>query len=220
MINFEQTIIAQYANSETIVQLIRNFNGYVDPQTDFDNFYNYVWNIQTAQGFGLDILGRIVHVSRQLDVSAEVVNFGFDEGLNYQPFGQAPFYAGPPGTSVYLLSDEAYRTLILMKALLNISDSSAPTINQLLKNLFASRGRCYVIDMGQMSIRFVFEFALFPYEISILTKSNVIPRPAAVHVHALQLNLPGTFGFSEAISMQTFGHGVFFNPATSFITVD
>lgn len=50
MVNVEQTIISQYANSATIVQLIQNMNGYVDPQADFDNFYNYVWNVDTAQG--------------------------------------------------------------------------------------------------------------------------------------------------------------------------
>jgi hypothetical protein len=220
MVNVEQTIISQYANSPTIVQLVQNMNGYIDPQTDFDNFFDFVWNIQTAQDWGLDILGRIVDVSRQLSIPGSVVNMGFNEGLNYEPFGQAPFYAGPPASNVYLLSNDAYRTLILMKALLNISNSTAPAINQLLKNLFSGRGRCYVTDTGQMQIRFVFEFPLYPYEIAILTKSNAVPRPAAVKAQVMQLDLPTTFGFNEGLVYQTFGHGVFFNPATGLINTN
>lgn len=217
MVNVEQTIISQYANSATIVQLVQNMNGYIDPTTDFANFYSYVWNVQTAQGFGLDILGRIVNVSRMLQIPASLVNLGFKEGVNYQPFGQAPFYAGIPASNTYLLSDNAYRVLILMKALLNISNMTAPSLNQLLKNMFAGRGRCYVIDGGGMTMRLVFEFALFPYELAILTQSNTVPRPAAVSATVLQVDLPTTFGFMEAVNLQPFGQGVFFNNATGLV---
>lgn len=220
MINVSQTLASQYANSPTLVQLVKNMDAYIDPQADLNTFYSYVWNIKTAQGFGLDILGRIVNVSRQLKIPASVVNFGFKEGLNYLPFGQAPFYAGPPASSTYLLTDDAYRILILMKALLNISNSSAPAINQLLKNLFAGRGRCYVTDTGGMQIRFVFEFPLLPYELAILTQSNAVPRPAAVQAQVMQLDLPNTFGFNEAKVFQPFGQGVLFNSSTGLINAN
>jgi hypothetical protein len=220
MINVSQTLASQYANSPTLLKLVSNMDAYIDPQADLNNFYSYVWNVKTAQGFGLDILGRIVNVSRQLKIPAAVVNFGYKEGLNYQPFGQSPFYAGPPASNTYLLTDDAYRTLILMKALLNISNSTAPAINQMLKNLFAGRGRCYVTDTGQMQIRFVFEFELLPYELAILTQSNAVPRPASVSAQVMQLDLPGTFGFSEAKGLQPFGSGVFFNYSTGLINAN
>jgi hypothetical protein len=220
MVNVEQTLVSQYATSPTLIQLVRNMNGYIDPQTDFDNFYKFVWNIQTAQAWGLDILGRIVNVSRQLNIPAILDNFGFAEATDAQPFGQAPFYTGPLASNTYLLSDDAYRTLILMKALLNISNSTAPAINQLLKNLFAGRGRCYVTDTGAMQIRFVFEFVLLPYEISILTQSNAVPRPAGVLAQVMQIDLSTTFGFAESGDGQPFGQGVFFNPTTGLITAN
>jgi hypothetical protein len=217
MVKVEQTILAQYGNSATIVQLVRNMNAYIDPQADIDNFYNFVFNVNTAQGFGLDIWGRIINVSRQLTISAAVANFGFKEGVNYQPFGQAPLYAGAPATSSYLLSDSAYRTLILVKALANISACTARSLNQLLQNLFKGRGRCYVSDTGGMQMRFTFEFALLPYEISILTQSGAVPRPAAVSAKILQVDIPSTFGFNEAGIYQTFGNGVLFNQATGLL---
>jgi hypothetical protein len=206
MQNVSQTIISQFANSPTLVQLVQDMDAYIDPQSDLNNFYSYVWNVDTAQGFGLDILGRIVNISRSLQIPATVANFGFKEGLNYYPFGQQPFYAGPPASNTYLLTDDG--------------NSTAPAINQLLKNLFAGRGRCYVTDTGKMQIRFVFEFPLFPYELSILTQSNAVPRPAAVLAQVMQLDLPHTFGFREAQVFQPFGQGVFFNTSTGLITAN
>lgn len=214
MQNVEQTIISQFSNSPTIVGLVRNMNAYIDQTTNFQAFYDYVWNVNTAQGFGLDIWGRIVDVSRNLQVAPSVTNFGFSDGVNdYAPFGQAPFYAGPPATSTYTLSDDAYRTLILAKALANISATTSQALNQLLRNLFPGRGRCYVNDMGAMSMRYTFEFALQPYELAIVKTSGVLPHGAGVNVTVLQYPTP-TFGFSEMGGRDAapFGQGAFYTP--------
>jgi hypothetical protein len=221
MINYRDTIISQYANSPTIGALIASMNDAISPDADIDAFYDFVWNVDTAQGFGLDIWGRIVNVSRSLTVPGTTTYLGFNEaytaataGTGAQPFGQAPFYAGVPSTNTYLLADDAYRTLILVKALANISDCTAPNLNKLLQTLFAGRGRCYVTDTGAMEMRFVFEFQLLPFEMAILTQSGAIPRPAAVFTRVLSVDVPTTLGFSEAGIYQPFGQGVFFNGAT------
>lgn len=205
----DRTVISQYANSPTLRQLIQNMDAYINPDTDFDAFYDYVWNVETAQGFGLDIWGRIVGVGRMLTIPGNETYLGYREALNWQPFNQAPFYTGARATQTYRLADDAYRKLILVKALANISDCTSPSLNRLLSNLFAGRGRCYVSDTGKMEFRYVFEFALEPYEIAILTQSGAIPKPAAVLANVLQVDLPSTFGFNEAL-MQPFGSGVFF----------
>ena len=79
MIDVEQTIISQYGNSATITQLVRNMNEYLDPRADFDTFFDFVWNVETAQGFGLDIWGRIVDIARTLLIPPPVEYFGFNE---------------------------------------------------------------------------------------------------------------------------------------------
>lgn len=218
MVNLEETIISQYANSSIITQLVTNMNQYIDPRANLAQFYSFVWNVNTAQSWGLDIMGRIVGVSRNIQIPGAIADLGFKEGLNYQPFGQAPFYAGTPATNTYVLADSAYRTLILVKALGNISNCTSQSLNQLLRNMFAGRGRCYVSDTGGMQMRFTFEFALYPYEISILTQSGAVPRPAAVNAKILQVNIPTTFGFHEAGIYQPFGQGVLFNGATGLLS--
>jgi hypothetical protein len=214
-----QTLISQYANSPTLVQLCNNIDDYINPDADLDTFYSYVWNVMTAVGFGLDIWGQIVNVSRQLTIPGATTYLGFEEAYTAptaasgpQPWGQAPFFAGTQDTETYTLSDDAYRTLILVKALAKISDCTAPSLNRLLNNLFAGRGRCYVNDLGNMQMRFTFEFYLQPFELAILTQSGAVPRPAAVGAYIAEVPIEGVFGFAEmGAGIQPWGQGTFFN---------
>lgn len=207
MESVERTIISQYSNSPTLCALIHNMDAYIDPQADLDTFYNFVWNVQTAQAWGLDIWGRIVGIGRLLKIPDDPPQIGFNNGPG-TPFNQAPFNGGVASTQTYSLADDAYRTLILSKALANISACTAPSLNQLLQNLFTGRGRSYVVDTGNMTLRYVFEFALTPVEIAIVTSSGALPHPAGVQSFSVQVNADTTFGFNGG-SGQPFGQGVF-----------
>src|SRR6478609_7735667 len=123
---FERTVISQYSSSPTLVQMLANFHGYIDPAQDLDALYNLVSNVDTAVGYGLDVWGRIVDIGRIVEVPSGEITFGFEEAgtASAAPFNQGTFYAGQGLTSNYALSDNAYRVLILAKALANISDGS------------------------------------------------------------------------------------------------
>jgi hypothetical protein len=216
MDNYKDTILSQYANSPAITALIDDFNAWIDPAADLDQFYDVVWNVETAVGFGLDTWGRIVGVPRTLQIDEAAAYLGFDEAnsgtvtaTDAQPFGQAVMWNGPPPTSTFALSDDAYRKLIMVKALANITNCTAASLNALLLFLFQGEGRCYVADAGAMSIRFVFEFDLSPVELSIMTRSTAVPRPAGVRAQVMQLDPSTTFGFNEG-GLQPFGQGTLF----------
>lgn len=184
------TFLAQYANSPILTGLISAFNEEIDPRVGVDGFYDYVWNVETAQGFGLDIWGRIVNIPREVQLLAPADYLGFSEASPGSfPFNQAPFYNGVlnPPTGMYELSDSAYRVLIMTKALANISTFTAPSVNKLLSNLFAGRGTCYVQELGGMAIQYVFNFALEPWEASVIETPSLMPRPAGVSV-SIQVN--------------------------------
>ena len=215
MIDHRDTILAQYANSPTIIELIDLFNEWIDPQADILNFYNTIWNVETANDHGLDIWGRIVNVSRYLQVLEEPAYFGFFEAFTAptaltgaQPFNQSPMYAGELATKTYRLETEAYRKLILLKAMANITNCTIPSLNAMLKYFFD--GRSYVHDTGNMEIRYVFEFNLSPVELAIMLHSGIVPRPAGVLSSIMQLNPAETFGFNEA-NGQPFNQGSLFN---------
>jgi hypothetical protein len=124
MQNYLQTVETQYRQSPTMLQWLQAFNDWIDPSNDINTFYNNVWNLDTAIGWGLDVWGRIVGVSRNVSV---------------------------PTFGIYTLSDAAFYNLINAKALANISDGSIPSLNNILMTLFPNRGDCYVVDSGGMA---------------------------------------------------------------------
>lgn len=216
MRNWPRTVISQHNNSAILTQLIESFNDCIDPQTNFQNFYDLIWNIDTAQGYGLDVWGRIVGAQRILTVTtSRYLAFAESADANGGGFGQGQFYAGTTATDNYALSDDVFRLLILAKAFANICDGSIPSINVLLLSLFPGRGNCYVQDGGNvpsahylafaesadpagagfdqapfysqtellpnnMTLTYVFEFPLQSFEVSIVTTSGVLPKPAGV----------------------------------------
>jgi hypothetical protein len=180
LLNVWATVMSQFANSPTLTQILANMDGYIDPTQGLDNFFDDIWNIDTAQGYGLDVWGRIVGVNRVLQVSGSGY-FGFYQGEpTSQGWGQAPWYSGETLTGNYPLSDDAFRVLILAKALANICDGSIPGINQILLNIFPNRGNCYVTNGQNMTMSYVFDFALSPVELAIVTNSGVLPTPAGI----------------------------------------
>lgn len=181
--DWQETIISQYANSDKLVALVGSFASACDQKADMDAFYDLLWNIQTATGYGLDVWGRIVVVNRTLEVNSRY--FGFDEGnenSDYDPFNQSPFYSGGGTTTSYRLEDDAFRLLIYAKALANITYGSIPGINAILQLLFPMRGPVYVEDNGNMEMTYVFGFVPTPVEVAIVETSNVMPRPTGVSV--------------------------------------
>lgn len=225
MIDVERTIISQYANSPVLLQLIQNMNQYLDPRANFQAFYDFVWNVDTAVGFGLDIWGRIVGVpnGRLLQLGDNKDIIGFENGdipPDWSPLSQGTFSTGSDATTTFELADDAFRLLILAKALANITATTSQGLNRLLRNLFPGRGRAYVVDRGQintatggMQMSFVFEFSLTAVEYAILTQSGVLPHPGGVGFNVIVIP-SGLFGFAEAgyPPSQPFDQGTFYMP--------
>lgn len=196
-------------------------NQYIDPSANFEEFYDFIWNVDTAQGFGLDIWGRIVGVSRVIPIPGDEGSFGFnndDVPPDWQNFGNVnspgtggPFYAGQTSTGSFTLNDTAYRTLILAKALANIAATTPAALNQLVTNLFPGRGRAYTQDGRDMTMTYVFEFSLTSIEFAILSFSGVLPHPGGVLTKITVVPVDtGFFGFAEmGAGVVPFGFGVF-----------
>lgn len=175
-----QTIVSEYANSPVIFQLVQNFGEYFSPSANIEQFFNLIWNIDTAEGYGLLIWGEIVNVGNVVTIQA-FDTFGFNQGgAGYTGFGQGPFSTGQNVIENVALSDTAYRGVILAKALFNICNGSTQAINQILLNLFPGRGNCYVAELGPLSIAYTFDFALTPVEFATITQLDILPRPAGV----------------------------------------
>lgn len=184
---FAATVISQYANSPVLLKMVADQADYIDPSANIDAFFLQVFNVDTATGYGLDVWGRIVGVSRVLQIPGTDPFFGFDEATDGEPFNQAIFFNGDVLTDNFSLSDDAYRKLILAKALANISDGSIAGINQILINLFSEYGNCYCTDGLDMTMTYTFGDTLSPVDFAIVSQSGVLPRPTGVSVTIVQL---------------------------------
>ncbi len=211
------TVITQYRNSPRIMQLATNLSQNFNVARDFQNWFNTVFNVRTAKGFGLDIWGRIVGVKRTFNGPAGGPYFGPGDNSNPQDkvgFNQAPLASpnSPIGTT-YTLGDEAFRVLILCKAMTNIAGATMPALNAILKTLFADSGDAYVLTNNQMDITYVLNFAPTPVQSAILAQSGVLPIPTGrvvtIHINA-RTNL---FGFDTGDGgYEPFEFGTFDTP--------
>ncbi len=182
------TVISQYANSPIITSLIQYFNAWLDQTQNTDSFIDLMRDVSTAQGYGLDLWGKVVGVTRTLHIIGTQKYFGFDEAtpISADPFNQSPFFTGQQLTSNFQLSDAAFRTLILAKALANLSDGSIKSINQILLSLFPNRGNAYVTDGNNMTMTYTFRFILTPVELAIISQSGILPKPVGVAATIVQ----------------------------------
>lgn len=207
MINLQDTLISQYANSPVICHLIKHFNDCIDPRITFKQFYRDIWHIETAKAYGLDIWGRIVGINREVMIAAQDEYIGFSQGCT--PFNQGIWSSGDNTERRYRLDDDTYRKIIMLKAMSNIIYATAPNINKLLTMMFSGRGRAYFIKSGTMSARYVFEFFLLPIERSIIRQTDLLPRPSGVLLDFYEPEADKTFGYVEA-NLAPFGEGAFF----------
>lgn len=201
----------QYANSPIIQALVEDIRDYYDAEGLTKRFYDKIWNLDTASTYGLDIWGRIVDIGRYLTIDGELDVIGFDTAdLAWNPFNQAPFVPEEVSTQTYRLEDNAYRKLILAKAMSNIFGRSAQGLNNMLTLLFEGRGKAYALDLGGMRMRYVFEFELEPYERAIVHNEKIFARPAGVESEAKELP---SYLFGFAPDAQPFNQGMFWQGA-------
>lgn len=190
-----ETIQSQYAASPIIRALADSARIRIAPDADIALFYRTIFDIATAEGVGLDIWGRILGIGRSIDVDAERDYFGFNQA-DYDPFDTSPFYTGEGATERYTLSDDAYRQLLLWKAMANIATADAATLNRLLAALFPGED-IVVREWGIMALELYIFFPLAPWQRAILRNYGLLARGAGVGLNWVEIPSP-VFGFAEA----------------------
>ena len=177
-----KTIIRQYEESPTINAMVNSYSQTIDAKYLFDSFYTNIWNIDTANSEGLDIWGRIVGVSRYLTLQNSDY-FGFDP--DFKPFDNAPFFGTSAINDQYRLSNDDFRRVIKAKALANITGTTIPGIELVLKQLFSVRGKTKVRVVGFKELDYVFKFVPTDLDNAIITAPNLLPIPAGHTINKL-----------------------------------
>ena len=203
-----ETVQSQYATSKRMRAVVDAFWQAINPKSDIDLLYKKLVNPRTAEGWGLDIWGRIVAIGRSyLAVEDDTPYFGFDppEGVKNErlnSFGNAPFYKQIMGK--VRLADTMYRTYVFLKALINISNSSLASLNQAVKLLFPDAD-IQILHTGTMVLRVLVLSPLSESDKAALDNLSWIP--AGVGLEMYQVVTP-TFGFAGT-GLKNFNNGTF-----------
>ena len=203
-----ETVQSQYATSKRMRAVIDAFWQAINPKSDIDLLYRKLVNPRSAEGWGLDVWGRIVAIGRSyLAVDDDTPYFGFDppEGVKNErlnSFNNAPFYKTIYGK--VRLADPMYRTYVFLKALINIGDSSLASLNQAVKLLFPDAD-IQILHTGTMVLRVLILSPLSESDKAAL--DNLPWLPAGVGLEMYQVITP-TFGFAGT-ELQNFTNGTF-----------
>ncbi len=141
---------SQYAHSQRYRNMGTVLNENIDMSTDIDNAYTEIMNPQTAKGVFLDWWGYRVGVNRYVTIN---------------------------GTPVRL-DDDYFRFLLFYRALSNISDTTAYTVNNLLSML--TNSDVVIQDNGDMTFNLIVYGDLTEFEKTIIKRYGLLNRPAGV----------------------------------------
>lgn len=174
------------------------------------------YNVNTAIGVQLDILGKYIGVSRT--ITGTVFNrtyFGYEEYgvsgsgfVGYVKYGDtapdAQFRTYKEGEqSLYTLTDDEYRTILLLKIIQNSTDNTTEEIDDIVTDLFGAN--VLFSDRQNMTIGYIFDESQERL-VTIAESQDLLPRPMAV----------GTSVSFTVDPANIFSYGSYGNSAPSF----
>lgn len=169
-VNLLDCILWQYNKAERLQAIIQScqdeFNGNV---RDFWNdFYTNIFNIDTANTFGLTVWGILLGVER-------------------------PTYVDGSGTHYY--SDNMYRLFLKSRIMMFQMDGSVYQINKYINYLFPDKP-IYVIDNLDMTMSINFYYTPSAEEWQVLNNPDFLPRPSGVMIELKAIDPANIFGFN------------------------
>lgn len=175
------------------------------------------FDLDSAVGAQLDVLGRIVGISRSVPNVIPKIYFGFSINPTSEGFSSkfdsmrvgAPFFSKfSTGFTDLQLGDSDYRFFIRVKAALNraagyVSSDIYISIQDVVISAF--EGRAYVVDNLDMTLTLYVSPVVSLDRLRLIQSLNLLPKPQGVRYKVIIQAEPGmTFGFSNNPDSQGF----------------
>jgi hypothetical protein len=177
---------------------------------DLMRAFEVEFDLDSARGYQLDILGKIVGVPRVVPAVLPRIRFGFSNNPNSKGFASrfnllresAPFANRfEPRFTAQQLDDPQYRRLIRVKVAKNIcaaymTSDERISIQDVINSAF--RGRAYVVDNQDMTLTLYVSPSVSLDELRLIRRLDLLPKPQAVrYKFVIQAEPSVTFGFSN-----------------------
>ncbi len=215
-VNLLQAILWQYDEATNLLSLInKKQDWYNANQTKFwSDWYNNVFNLLTANAFGLSVWSYILYVPlffENIPESADAPIWGFNQILSfptlentYLNFQNGNFSS--KGTVISLTLEEQ-RFLLRLRYFQLSNRGSITVINKFLDYLVTTSninytGTIYALDGLDMTMTYIFTASDFSQNLfKALQILDLLPRPVGVRIK-VHINYGFQFGFNAG----TFGH--------------
>ncbi|SFN19884.1 Protein of unknown function [Izhakiella capsodis] len=193
-----RAILWQYENADKLNALARGKSAYFNRSTVafWRDWYRDVFNIDSANDFGLAVWGRILDVPLGIDVPPSDKNkIGYGFGANKRNF-KANFRRNADYTLT--LTTAQKRLLVRMRYFTLTQSPTITNINRFLARYFSNgNGKVVVLDPLDMSyIWYVFDFKPDEGLRLLLDNFDLLPRPSGVGVKYRIVTRPA-FGVGE-----------------------
>ena len=175
------------------------------------------FDLDLAVGAQLDIIGKIVGISRTLPFALAKIAFGFADNPNSRGFDSkfspvanvAPFASKfDPVYTALELNDADYRLFIRVKIARNIAlpylvVDDGVGVREAVSVAFG--GLAYVVDNLDMTLTLYVDPALDSARVQAVRDLDLLPKPQGVR-YGLIVSAPvgGTFGFSNNVNSRGF----------------
>lgn len=175
-----QCVLWQYNDAPALQSLVAAKQAWYDDaqQAFWDNWINDVFDLTTANEFGLSVWAKILDIPLVIVPQDQLTKPLFGFGANNVGFTQGNFAATGILSS---LTTEQRRLVLQLRYFQLVTRGAVTEVNAFLAEVFGP-GVVYVQDLGGMRIRYVFVVPPSSAVQSVLTEFDVLPRPAGVSV--------------------------------------
>lgn len=185
---------------------------------DFISSFLVEFDIDSAFGEQLDIIGRIVGIKRRIPYVKEKNYFGFDDNSAARSFGDLFSDTGnsAPLFNIFSikytdlqLDDPDYRFFIKLKVAKNMTLGVMATSKyvSIVNAVFtAFEGHAYVDDNKDMSLTLYVDQSISDETLRIITALDLLPKPQGVRYEIVKVDKFQTFGFADNINSRGFAN--------------
>lgn len=198
-----RAILWQYNDATRLQSILQQKSEWyeVNQKTFWDDWIRDVFDLTTANDFGLSVWGVILGVSLSFGLPGTGARPVWGFGVHNLNFNNGNF--GRDAAGVAGLTVEQKRLVLQLRYYQLISDGTVPHANYVLKKVF---GTGYVLDHLDMTATYIFPTDIPSSIRAILEQFDLLPRPAGVKIDIL-IDPGNVFGFAPFY--QNFENGAF-----------
>jgi len=194
-VDLTKALLWEYNDAEKLQSLINQKQSwYNENLTEFwQNWYNDVFNVETANDFGLRVWSIILNVSFSIEQEERTDDHIWGFGGFHKNFRDKANFK-PVGNNEITLSVEQKRLIIKLRYAQLVSRGTLPEINSALRLIF--NHNVFAVDSYDMSSFYMVSTEQLTADVQyVLEKYDLLPRPAGVGIEVIVYTIR-EFGFA------------------------